>query len=95
MRSFLFFVFLLAPISITFAAPLCLSDILTGSCQDGPIAVHVNPPSTFSVAGDIKVRRDVSADLDVGNFDSDVPEPVSLLLSAMGLFALGFLRRRK
>jgi hypothetical protein len=58
-----------------------------------------DPVTIISVSKDINVTSgaDGTASISqvINTFDYGVPEPLSLLLCATGLFALGFLRRRK
>lgn len=57
------------------------------------------PVKMISVSKDINVNSGsngtASISQVINTFDYDVPEPLSLLLCGTGLFALGFLRRRK
>jgi hypothetical protein len=61
--------------------------------------LEFDPVSVISVSKDINVTSGTygtaSISQVINTFDYDVPEPLSLLLCGTGLFALGFLRRRK
>ncbi len=82
----------------------CLGDTQSNGCKDGRTGtlsqnLEFDPVKVISVSKDINVNSGSNGTANISQaintFDHDVPKPVSLLLCGTGLFALGFLRRRK